>query len=155
MQHKTPWILAFVVCSLVLAALACEANAVNMAIGGTPSYICPSSTPIPTNTPLPPDPPTYPSAFAANLDYYYVDPTRNFVEVLYIAQHVGTVRLWYSGTNSDGSFWPGSGGSDTIAYTHPTPPRVVSAFGIFIPSNVNTANIFISSNWGSWGVTVG
>src|SRR5258708_35046064 len=146
MKNKALGIRLFASCGLLVAVLVCQANAVNMAIGGTPSYICPSSTPIPTNTPLPPDPPTYPSAFAANLDYYYVDPTRNFVEVLYMAQNVGTVRLWYSGTNSDGSFWPGSGGSDTIAYTHPTPPRVVSAFGIFIPSNVNTANLFIRTN---------
>src|SRR5436189_293115 len=148
MQPKVLWALALSVCSLVVASLACQANASNMAVNGTPLYICPSSTPAPTSTSVPPDPPTYYSSFQANLNYNYVDPTRSVVSVQFIAQNVGPVQVSYSGTNQDGSVWLGSNGYFPIAFTGPNSPGVISAYGVLIPSNVRSATILVTSNWG-------
>src|SRR5215475_1169246 len=99
MNAKTFWATALVIVSLLAASLACAANAVNMRVNGVPEFICPSATPQPTSLP------TYPSSFLANLDYAWVDPTRNVVQVQYTAQNAGTIQISYSGTNYDGTPW--------------------------------------------------
>src|SRR5262245_22223929 len=107
MRAKGYYALSLVVCSLILAAVACAANAENMTVQGTPLYICPSSTPRPTDVLPPPDPPTYPASFQANLNYPRVDPGRNTVNVQYLAQSVGWIQIAYSGLYQNGGVWPG------------------------------------------------
>src|SRR5260370_36598120 len=93
-----------------------------MAVQGVPEYICPSATPVPTNTMPPPSPPYYPPSFMANLDYWWIDPTRSVVDVQYMAQNVGWVQISYQGTDSSGNFWPGSGGALFITHSRKRPP---------------------------------
>src|SRR5664279_4913348 len=153
-SKQRAWAIAFAWMSLILVALACEANATNMAIPGTPRYICPSSTPRPTDPPLPPSPPTYPSAFQANLNYSYVDPSRSVVTVQFLAQSVGWVRVNYSGTFQGGSFWSGSNGDIYISYSGFNVQGFNSAYGVFVPSNVNTAQISVLIGGGSYTFSV-
>lgn len=93
MRTKTVFVILWLGIVGAITVLACAAQATNMTVEGTPRAVCPSSTPRPTYTPLPPDPPTYPAYFAATLDYNFVDSTRNVIQLQYIAQHVGEVRV--------------------------------------------------------------
>ena len=49
MRAKGFYALSLALCNLILAAVACAANAQNMTVQDTPLYICPSSTPRPTD----------------------------------------------------------------------------------------------------------
>src|SRR5258708_12866735 len=102
MSAKTFWTTALALVSLLAASVACAANAINMRVNGVPQYICPSATPQPTS------PPNYPGSFLANLDYAWVDPIRNVVQVDYVAQNAGTIQVSYSGSNYDGTRWFGA-----------------------------------------------
>jgi hypothetical protein len=148
------WAAALVLACLVLASLACEANAVNMAIQGTPRYTCPSSTPRPTDIAPPPDPPTYPAAFQANLNYLYVDPNRSVVNVQYLAQSAGWVRVSYFGTLQGGGAWTGSSGEVYLAYSGTNTPGFSGVYGVFIPVEVISAQIVVSSSGGSYSFGV-
>src|SRR5437763_1643864 len=139
MQPSRRWTLALALCVLILTALACAANAANMAVSGIPEYICPSSTPMPTS------PPTYPPSFAANLDYFYVDPTRAVIHAQYLAQNVGWIQVSASGTNFDGSAWYGGSGYASYAGNS---PGFTGSYAVFIPSNVASASISINSDRG-------
>jgi hypothetical protein len=136
---------------LLLAALACTAEKQNLDISGLPQYTCPSATPRPTDTPRPTSLPSYPAAFQANLNYSYVDVTRSTVTVQYIAQSVAVIQLNYSGYNSDGSFWTGSGGVITIGYAPYGSPGSGGAYGVTLPYNVTSATV--SVNGYSFGVS--
>ncbi len=150
---RNRWAAGPALCVLLLAILACAANAVNMTVQGTPKYICPSSTPRPTNTMPPPDPPTYPASFSANLDYYYVDPARSTIRVQYLAQNVGWVQIGYWGMYSTGLSWPGSGGLQYVAYAGPW-PGFSSTYSIFIPLDVTSATIAVYSGAGGNSFTL-
>jgi hypothetical protein len=150
---RTLWAAALALCVLLLAILACAANAVNMTVQGTPKYICPSSTPRPTNTMPPPDPPSYPPSFSANLDYYYVDPNRSTVRVQYLAQNVGWVQIGYWGMYSSGLTWPGSSGLQYVAYAGPW-PGFSSSYPIVIPLDVSSATIAVYSGGGGASFSV-
>ncbi len=147
-SHRTGWAVALVLCSLTLAALACAANAKNMTVLGTPMYICPSSTPKPTDILPPPDPPTYPASFQANLNYYFVDPSRDVVFVQYLAQSVGWLSISYTGTYASGMGWPGSNGSLYVAYAGYNQPGFGGSYAIAVPADVNQVQISLSSSSG-------
>jgi len=134
---------------MLFVQLACAANPLNMTVNGTPKYICPSSTPIPTAVMPPPDPPTYPYSLQANLDYYFVDPSRNSVTLQYLAQSSGTLFVSYSGTNADNTPWAGA--SLFLGYVPYGVPGFSSAFSIVIPDSVVSALITLQGA-GSWTV---
>jgi hypothetical protein len=154
MRAKGFYALSMVLCNLILAAVACAANAENMTVQGTPLYICPSSTPRPTDVLPPPDPPTYPASFQANLNYAYVDPGRNTVNVQYLAQSVGWVQIGYSGLYQNGAFWPGSGGLQSIAYAAFNVPGFSSIYPVTLPPDVVSAQIWLTSAGGSFALSV-
>jgi len=154
MQSKAMWAVVVWLCMMILAMLACQANAVNMKIGGIPMYICPSATPKPTDVPPPPDPPTYPATFQANLNYSFVDPTRSVVSMQYLAQSVGWVQVDYRGTDQGGMTWGGSNGLQNVVFTGVSAPGVSSFYSIFIPTNVVTVQIAVSSSAGSYSFSV-
>src|SRR5260221_9035576 len=131
------WMPLLGVTSLMAMMLACSGNAVNMAIGGVPQYICPSATPRPTSLPR------YPSLFLANLDYYYIDPTRNVVMVQYLAQNTGSIYVSSWGTYPDGSVW--SSGGAYAGYAGNWPGNYGS-YTIALPSGAASASITINTD---------
>ncbi len=154
MYPRASYSLALVLCSLILAVLACAANAQNMTVQGTPQYVCPSSTPRPTDMLPPPDSPTYPVSFQANLDYGFVDLGRDVVNVQYLVQSVGAIQVAYTGLYQDGSVWPGSNGVQLVSYAAFNAPGFNSSYPITLPANAVSAQIVISSAGGSFSFAV-
>jgi hypothetical protein len=146
-RYRCLWPVLFAGGWLLLVVLACTAHAVNMTVEGTPWYVCPSSTPRPTDMMPPPDPPIFPPAFAATVDYGFVDPNRSVVTVQYMAQNVGWVRISYSGTFASGEPWSGSNGLQSIAYTGNW-AGYSSVYPVAIPADVASALISLSSDGG-------
>lgn len=142
--YKKLWATLFLFWMSLGAALACSGNSAQMVIHKPLKYVCPSATPRPTNTMSPEAPPAYPAAFAANLNYHYVEPSRSTVNVQYLAQNVGWVRLSYSGLFDTGMVW--SGGMITLVYTSANTPGVISWYPLIIPANVVSATISIYAN---------
>ena len=137
MRGKMLWSMLLAMTSLVCAMLACAANAANMQVSGVPEYVCPSSTPRPTS------PPTYPTFFVANLNYYYIDPTRNVVQVQYLAQNTGAIYVSSWGTYPDGSVW--SSGSAYAGYAGSWPGGYGS-YAIALPSGAANASITVTTD---------
>src|SRR5579859_1999170 len=152
-RKQTLLILLLVMGGLTLAGIACAGDAINMAITGQPEYICPSATPVPTNTMPPPSPPYYPPGFLANLDYWWVDPNRGYVDVQYVAQNVGWVFLSYQGTDTYGNYWSGSNGSIFLTYAG-NGPAISGSYPIFIPSYLSSVSIFVSAGSYSYPMSV-
>lgn len=146
-RRSQSWLaLMIAVCGLMLAVIACQGNAANMAVLGIPRYICPSSTPRPTDMLPPPSAPTYPPVFQVIPDYYFVDSTRSAIQVQYMAQNVGTIQIVYSGTLTSGMFW--TGGNAIIAYTG-NYVGVQNTFTIYFPINLSLGQITVYSSVGS------
>ncbi len=141
--HTKRWLALFIaVLTQVLLVMACQGNVSNMTVGGVPKFVCPSSTPRPTDIPLPTDAPTYPQAFQVNLNYYYTDSNRTWVDVQYLAQNVGMVYLSWSGVLS-GGYWPGG----TIPLTNTgNYAGVQSSFRVYFPSGLIFGQITVSSS---------
>ena len=128
---------------LLGAVLACQGDIRNMTINGVPKYVCPSATPRPTSTPLPPDPPTYPASFQVTLDYSYIDPTRTWVTVQYLAQNVGALYLSYSATYSSGAT---STSSPMLLAATANYAGVQSSYSITFPTGIAYGQIYLSSS---------
>src|SRR5476649_2134690 len=137
MRGKSLWSTALVFTSLLGTMLACAANAANMQVSGVPQYVCPSSTPKPTS------PPTYPGSFVANLNYYFIDPTRNVVQVQYLAQNVGGIRVSSWGTYPSGAPW--SSGTASVGYAGNW-PGTNGSYGIELPTGAATASVSVTTD---------
>ena len=133
MRTRIILILAWSAILGMLTVLACAAQATNMTVEGTPQAVCPSSTPRPTYTQVPPDPPTYPAFFAANLDYNFVDSTRNVVTLQYIAQSVGEVRVLLPD------------GQGAIIAVIGSGPGIVGVYPIYLPTTLASGTIYVTA----------
>lgn len=137
--------------TLALGVLACQANAANMRIAGTPSYICPSATPRPTAILPAADGPRYLPAFSVNVDYPFVDPSRSVVLVQYLAQNVGTVRVWATGQTQSGIVW--NWGPAVLAVTG-NYLGVLGAYPLGIPATVTVATVWVASDLGTQAIGI-
>ncbi|GEM_PF-1324493 len=139
------WTIALAGGCFMLIVLACVGTYNTMQVAGLPQYTCPSSTPRPTSTAYPTSLPTYPTAFQADLDYYFVDPVRSTVFIQYMGQSVGPVNVTLSGIFPNGSPW--SGGTFQATYFAPGTPGWASSYPVSIPLSLQAATIRIVATY--------